>query len=109
MAEHTLQSAAFPTLDEAQIAQLSSCTTVAPKSYRDGETLFAFGERDLKFFIVKSGEIEIVDYSSDEPKTITIHRKGQFTGDISHLTGTPTFSPRLPRSIARCTRFRAMP
>jgi hypothetical protein len=24
-----------------------------------------------------------------EPKTITIYRKGQFTGEISHLTATP--------------------
>src|SRR6266849_6125747 len=52
MVEHTLQSVAFPTLDEAQI-----------------------------------GELEIVDHSGDKPKTVVIHRKGQFTGDISHLTG----------------------
>jgi thioredoxin reductase (NADPH) len=97
MVEHSLQSAAFPILDEAQIAQLASCTTVVPKSYRDGETLIAVGERDLKFFIVKSGEIEIVDYSGDEPKTIAVHRKGQFTGDISHLTGTPAIVSAIAR------------
>jgi thioredoxin reductase (NADPH) len=97
MVEHSLQSAAFPILDEAQIVQLASCTTVVPKSYRDGETLIALGERNLKFFIVKSGEIEIVDYSGDEPKTIAIHRKGQFTGDISHLTGTPAIVSAIAR------------
>src|SRR3989449_3317123 len=32
---------------------------------------------------------EIVDHSGDEPKTVTVHRKGQFTGDVSHLTGNP--------------------
>jgi thioredoxin reductase (NADPH) len=89
MAEQNLQSIAFPTLDEAQISDLARCTTATPKLYRDGQTLFAVGERDLKFFIVKSGEIEIVDHSGDEPKTVTIHRKGQFTGDVSHLTGNP--------------------
>jgi thioredoxin reductase (NADPH) len=89
MAEHTLQSIAFPVLDEAQIAQLANCTTVAPQLYRDGEKLVTVGDRGQKFFIVKSGEVEIVDYSGDQPKTLTIHRKGQFTGDISHLTGTP--------------------
>ena len=51
----------------------------------------------FKFFIVKSGEIEILDYSGDEPKTITVHRKGQFTGDISHLTGTPAIFTAIAR------------
>src|SRR5438132_5418886 len=41
----------------------------------------------MKFFVVKSGEVDIVDLSGDEPKTLTIHRKGQFTGDVTHLTG----------------------
>jgi thioredoxin reductase (NADPH) len=89
MPEHNLKSIAFPVLNADQIAQVANCTTVAPKSYRDGETIIAGGERCLKFFIVKSGQIEILDVSGDEPKTITIHGKGEFTGDISHLTGTP--------------------
>ena len=87
--EQSLHSVAFPTLDEAQIAELGHCTMAAPKLYRDGQTLFAVGDRDFKFFIVRSGEIEILDYSGEEPKTVTIHRKGEFTGDISHLTGLP--------------------
>jgi thioredoxin reductase (NADPH) len=89
MAEHNLQSIAFPTLDEAQVSELARCTEATPKLYRDGQTLFAVGDRDLKFFIVKSGEIEIVDYSGDEPRTVTVHRKGGFTGDVSHLTRNP--------------------
>src|SRR5207253_5416558 len=67
------------------------------KLYRNGQTLFAVGERDLKFFIVKAGEVEIVDYSGDEPKTVTVHRKGQFTGDISHLTGNPAVVSAIAR------------
>ena len=57
------------------------------RSFRDGQTLIAVGDRDFKFFIVKAGEIEILDHSGDAPKTVTIHRKGEFTGDVSHLTG----------------------
>src|SRR5438552_3156743 len=87
MAEHDLQSIAFPRLDEAQIARLSGCTAALPRFYADGQTLFAVGDRDMKFFVVKSGEIEIVDYSGDEPKRVTVHRTGQFTGEVSHLTG----------------------
>jgi thioredoxin reductase (NADPH) len=90
MAEHDLHSIAFPTLDEVQIGELSRCTSANPKVYRDGETLFAVGERNFKFHVIKSGEVEIVDYSGDVPRTLTIHRNGGFTGDISHLTGNPS-------------------
>ncbi len=68
---------------------MASCTAIVPKRYKDGEVLIAFGERDVKFMIVKSGEVEIIDNFDDTPRTIAIHHKGQFTGDISHLTGRP--------------------
>src|SRR5579863_2099299 len=97
MAEHTLHSIAFPVLNDEQIAQIANCTTVGPKHFRDGETLIALGDRGFKFFILKSGEVEILDYSGDEPKTIAVHGKGEFTGDISHLTGMPA----IIRAIAR--------
>jgi thioredoxin reductase (NADPH) len=89
MAENTLHTIAFPTLEETRISEFVRCTKAAPRLYRNGETLFAVGDRDFKFFIVTSGEIEIIDYSGDEPRTVTIHRKGQFTGDVSFLTGNP--------------------
>jgi thioredoxin reductase (NADPH) len=89
MAEHNLHSVAFPTLEQSLIDDLSRCSSVTTKTYRDGQTLFSVGDRDFKFFIVKSGEVEIVDHSGDQPKTVTVHRKGQFTGDVSHLTGNP--------------------
>ena len=66
MAENDLQSIAFPTLDEAQITRLSACTAAAPGSYKDGQTLFAVGDRNSKFFVVKSGEVEIIDYSGQD-------------------------------------------
>src|SRR6266542_401383 len=87
MAEHTLQSIAFPTLDDAQVSEFERCTNATKKLYRDGQTLISTGDRDFKFYIVKSGEVEIVDHSGDKPKTLVVHGKGQFTGDVSHLTG----------------------
>src|ERR1051325_11747617 len=87
MSEQNLLSVAFPTLDETQVSQLARCTQAEPKLFRDGEALFRAGDRNMSFFIVKSGEVEIVDKSGAEPKIITTHRKGEFTADISHLTG----------------------
>src|ERR1039458_1395159 len=89
MNANNLLSVAFPTLDEAQIRQLAGCTHAEPKLFRDGQTLFAVGERNMNFFVVKSGEVEIVDYTGDERQTFTPPRRGEFTGDISHLTGLP--------------------
>jgi thioredoxin reductase (NADPH) len=90
MAVTDLQSIAFPTLDESQIADLSRCAAATPKVYPDGTTLFAVGDRNFKFHVIKSGEVEILDYSGDVPKTLTVHHQGGFTGDISHLTGNPS-------------------
>ncbi len=97
MAEHTLHSIAFPVLDADQIAQFASCANVAPKQYRDGEILIHVGERLFKFFLVESGQIEILNYSGDAPKTIVVHQKGQFTGDISYLSGTPAIVTAIAR------------
>ena len=97
MNQNSLLSVAFPTLDESQIAQLAKCAGPAPKSFRDGQTLFAVGERNINFFIVKSGEVEIVDDSGDERKTVAIHHPGEFTGDISHLTGLPAVVSAIAR------------
>src|SRR3954467_3075890 len=97
MAEHDLQSIAFPTLDESQVTRLNGCTAAVSRSYQDGQTLFAVGDRDMKFFVVKSGEVEIVDYSGDAPKRLTVHRQGQFTGDVSHLTGAPAVVSAIAR------------
>ena len=107
MAENNLNSIAFPTLDEAQIKEVARCTSAAPKLYRDGETLFAVGDRDFKFFIVTSGEVEIVDHSGDEPRTVTIHRKGQFTGDVSFLTGNPAVVSGVARGNIEVYEVRA--
>jgi thioredoxin reductase (NADPH) len=76
MAEHDLRSVAFPGLDEAQLAALGRCPLTKLKRYRAGEKLFEAGERDCEFFVVKSGEVEIVDESGEAPKTIAVHGPG---------------------------------
>ena len=77
MAEHDLHAIAFPKLDEAQLAALGRCPLTRRKHYRDGEALFEAGDRDPKFFVIKSGEVEIVDESGEPPKTVTVHRPGR--------------------------------
>jgi thioredoxin reductase (NADPH) len=91
-----LESVAFPRLDEAQIAMVASCAGAPLKRYADGEKLIHAGDRDFKFFVIKSGEVEIVD-DSDTPKTIAALGPGEFTGDVAHLTGGPSLITAIAR------------
>jgi thioredoxin reductase (NADPH) len=62
MAPHDLREVALPTLDERLVASTLGRYAVASlKTYEDGQVLFEAGARDFKFFIVKSGQVEIVD------------------------------------------------
>jgi hypothetical protein len=98
-----LQVSAFPTLDEVQIAELRRCTGASLERYPAGRALFEVGDRDFKFFVVKSGEVEVQGPSSESPKTILIHRPRQFTGDAAHLAGTPSVVRAIARTDWRST------
>src|SRR5438876_4735760 len=97
MAEPDLRSIAFPTLDEAQIAEIVRFAAAAPRRFRDGETLIAVGQRDFNFLLVQSGEVEIIDHSGDEPKTVAVHHPGQFTGEVALLMGAPAVASAVGR------------
>ena len=109
MAEHDLHAVAFPRLDEAQLAALDGCPLTKLKHFRDGEKLFEAGERDCNFFVVKSGEVEIVDDSGEEPKIVTILGPGEFTGEVAQLTGGPAIVSAVARGDAKSTRCRPTP
>jgi thioredoxin reductase (NADPH) len=89
MAEPDLQAVAFPWLNEVQLAALGHCSQTKLKRYRDGEKLFEAGQRDVNLYVVKSGKVEITDESGEEPKTLAFHGPGEFTGEVSQLTGRP--------------------
>ena len=95
-----LNTAAFPVLDEAQMAALGQCAGASLKHYTAGQKLIEVGQRDFKFFVVKSGEIEVVDESGEAPRTIAVLGRGEFTGDVAHLTGGPSLVSAFART--RC-------
>jgi thioredoxin reductase (NADPH) len=90
MAQNDLRAVAFPKLDEADMAAVGRCASAQVNRYRDGQILFQIGERDFKFFIIKSGQIEIIDDSGETPKSLAVLGPGEFTGDVAHLTGRPS-------------------
>jgi len=89
MPQFDLHEIAFPTLTDDQIAKLGGCTGTAVSTHAPGDVLVHVGDRDFKFFVIRSGEVEILDQTGNRPVTIAIHGRGEFTGDVSHLTGTP--------------------
>ena len=77
--------AAFPVFNDEQIAEIAEVASC--KTYEDGDVLFHAGETDFMFQVIKSGAIDIIDRSSDKPQTILTHEAGEFTGDLTNLTG----------------------
>src|SRR5580704_14971062 len=101
MESRELRSIAFPNLSEAELASLGHCPLMVLKRYRAGETLFEIGERNSNFCVVKSGEVEILDESGDSPKTVVVHGPGDFTGEVSQVTGSPALVRAVIRQIGR--------
>jgi thioredoxin reductase (NADPH) len=78
---------AFPILEARDLAALEARGRIRP--IHAGEVLFAEGDRNFCFFVVREGSIEIIDNSRDTPRVIAVHRPGHFTGDVDMLTGRP--------------------
>ena len=78
---------AFPKLSVSEVEWLAGLATIC--SFKDGELVFQAGQRGVPFYVVESGEIAIVDESTDESKTIVVHGPREFTGDVSLLTDRP--------------------
>jgi thioredoxin reductase (NADPH) len=76
---------AFPILSERQLEQLAERGRERP--VRAGEVLFREGDRDFGFFVVLEGAVEIVAHAEEGERQVTVHRAGQFTGDVDALTG----------------------
>jgi len=98
MAEHELETIAFPKLTESQVAQLGRYAGGSSKKFQAGEALFRTGDQVSNFFVIKSGELELVDETGEKPKAIRVLKPGEFTGDVGHLTGNPKLVSAIARS-----------
>jgi thioredoxin reductase (NADPH) len=57
------------------------------RAIQRGEVLVEQGDSAVPFFVVVSGEIEIVRPLGAAETLITVHRPGQFTGEVNMLSG----------------------
>ncbi len=81
----TERDIAFPILTPRQLEQLTA--RGHPRAVRAGEILFRQGDRGIAFFVVLEGAIEVVVLTTEGERQVTVHRVGQFTGDVDVLTG----------------------
>jgi thioredoxin reductase (NADPH) len=75
----------FPKLTPAQISRIASYGH--PRSVQPGEVLIEQGDTSMPFFVVITGEIEIVRPFGAHETLITIHGNSEFTGDVNMLSG----------------------
>lgn len=82
------QQAAFPTFNQDDFDAIARYGTL--KTFKSGNYLFKAGDIDFKFYAIQKGEVEILERSSGNRRTVTVHQAGEFTGDVDMLTGNPT-------------------
>jgi thioredoxin reductase (NADPH) len=75
----------FPTLTPAQIHRIALHGHM--RTMQRGQVIVEQGDRNVPFFVVVSGEVEIVRPSGGVETLITIHGPGQFTGEVNALSG----------------------
>ncbi len=57
-----------------------------------GDILFNEGESNYNFHVVLEGEIEITKQVGDETRLLAVHRRGEFMGELSMLTGSASIA-----------------
>jgi thioredoxin reductase (NADPH) len=78
----------FPVLTPAQINRIAVHGHM--RAIQPGEVLVEQGDSTVPFFVVVSGELEIVRPSCAGETLVTIHGPGQFTGEVNMLSGRRT-------------------
>ena len=75
----------FPTLTPAQIRRIAAHGQM--RATQSGEVLVEQGDTAVPFFVVVSGELEVLHPSGAAETLVTVHAPGQFTGEVSTLSG----------------------
>ena len=91
----------FPALSASQIARVAALGREV--SFDPGTLIWEQGDSEIPFYAVLEGELEVVHPSDGYERPVTVHRTGEFTGEMAQLFGRRS----LVRGRAR-TRLRAV-
>ncbi len=78
-------AAVFPVLKPAQMERLAALGRV--RQVQSGEVLIEAGDKGAPLFVVKTGQVEAVLPSGAAEKPVALFLPGQFTGEVSMLSG----------------------
>jgi thioredoxin reductase (NADPH) len=81
----TDRDVAFPTLSDQDLDALQIRGRL--RQVQAGEVLYQEGDQNHSFFVVLDGAVEAVEHSRGTPHQLTVHRHGNFSGDVDLLTG----------------------
>lgn len=87
MVHDSKSEAMFPHLPVEKIREM--CSHGKDVRLRDGEAIFVEGQKQYPFCLVLEGRIRITKHGRDGEMVLIVHEAGQFTGEISLLTGAP--------------------
>jgi thioredoxin reductase (NADPH) len=79
----------FPKLTPEQISRISAHGRM--RSVQPGEVLIEQGDTSVPFFVVITGEVEIVRPFGAYETLVTVHGYGEFTGEVNMLSGRRSF------------------
>jgi signal transduction histidine kinase len=82
------QQELFPKLSDDELAHLAEHGRQLQLS--PGEVIFKEGDPTYHFYVVLEGQVQITKQVSSKERVLTIHEPGEFTGEISMLTGCPS-------------------
>ena len=80
-----IAAAAFPKLDDTQVAALDGIGT--RRRLAAGDFLFHTGDTNLSLFVLLSGEVEIFAHQGGAEKLVVVSGARDFVGDVSTLMG----------------------
>ncbi|MBO3459679.1 ATP-binding protein [Aetokthonos hydrillicola Thurmond2011] len=80
----------FPKLPDDALEEMKQYGTELQLNV--GDMLFQEGDSNYHFHVVIEGEIEITKIVGNEKKVLAVHRRGEFMGELSMLTGSQSIA-----------------
>jgi len=84
------QDRLFPKLTPAQLTRIAAHGRRRPTSR--GEVLIDVGDRIVPFFVVMTGEIQVLQVSGVAETLIVSHESGSFSGEANLISGRPSMA-----------------
>ncbi len=93
----------FPALDAAQVARATAFGR--EQSFEAGAVVWEQGDSDIPFYVVLEGQLEVVHPHGAAEHAVTVHRAGEFTGEMTLLFGRRTLVRGRAKTPLRTVRI----